>query len=106
MLEHVCAPALGFVHLGPVANEVDPALAAAFSQSALGITPQGWFRDWDSEGSISILPWQPRKPALAAARAVVISVEDVVGDETAIKEIADACPALGGHRRNARRRVY
>jgi sugar/nucleoside kinase (ribokinase family) len=83
-----------WVHLGPVANEVDPALAAAFPGASLGLTPQGWFRDWDSEGKITILPWLARKPALAAARAVVISVEDVVGEETAIKEIADACPLL------------
>lgn len=83
-----------WVHLGPVANEVDPALAAAFPQASLGLTPQGWFRDWDSEGNITIIPWTARKPALAAAQAVVLSTEDVGGDEAAVKDIADACPLL------------
>lgn len=83
-----------WVHLGPVANEVNPALAAAFPEASLGLTPQGWFRDWDAEGNITIIPWAPRKPALARARAVVISLEDVAGEETALKEIADSCPLL------------
>lgn len=83
-----------WVHLGPVANEVDPALASAFPQASIGLTPQGWFRDWDAEGNIKIIPWAPRKPALAAARAVVLSLEDVAGDESALKDIADACPLL------------
>jgi len=83
-----------WVHLGPVANEVDPALASAFPHASLGLTPQGWFRDWDGEGNIKIIPWAPRKPALAAARAVVISLEDVAGEEAALKDIADACPLL------------
>ena len=83
-----------WVHLGPVANEVDPALASAFPQASIGLTPQGWFRDWDAEGNIKIIPWAPRKPALAAARAVVLSLEDVAGDESALGDIADACPLL------------
>ena len=83
-----------WVHLGPVANEVDPALAAAFPQASLGLTPQGWFRDWDNDGNITTLPWVARKAALAAAKAVVLSVEDVGGDEAAIREIAEVCPLL------------
>jgi sugar/nucleoside kinase (ribokinase family) len=83
-----------WVHLGPVANEVDPALATAFPQASLGLTPQGWFRDWDAEGNIKVIPWAPRKAAIASARAVVISLEDVAGEESAIKDIADACPLL------------
>ena len=83
-----------WVHLGPVANEVDPALAAAFPQASLGLTPQGWFRDWDNDGNITTLPWVARKAALAAAKAVVLSVEDGGGDEAAIREIAEVCPRL------------
>lgn len=96
MLDHVPLEwrTARWVHLGPVANEVDPALAAAFPQSSLGLTPQGWFRDWDREGNITIIPWAARKPALAAARAVVLSLEDVGGEEEAIKGIAEACPLL------------
>ena len=96
MLDHVPPEwrAARWVHLGPVANEVDPALASAFPQASLGLTPQGWFRDWDAKGNIKIIPWAPRKAALAAARAVVISLEDLAGEEGAIKDIADACPLL------------
>jgi len=41
------------VHLGPIADEVDPSFLKAFSNSFVGVTPQGWYRTWDANGKIS-----------------------------------------------------
>jgi len=41
----------GIVHLGPVADEVQPILPKGFSPGLLGLTPQGWLRGWDEWGA-------------------------------------------------------
>jgi len=76
------------VHLGPIANEVDAVLPDGFSPSLLGLTPQGWMRQWDSECRVSRSEWQAADTALARAGAVVISREDVNGDDELIEHMA------------------
>jgi sugar/nucleoside kinase (ribokinase family) len=74
------------VHLAPVADEVDPALADFFPNSFLGITPQGWMRRWDESGRVSFQRWQSADRILSRADAVVLSIEDVRGDESLIQQ--------------------
>jgi sugar/nucleoside kinase (ribokinase family) len=81
-------------HLGPIAGEVDPALADLFAGSLLGVTPQGWMRSWDETGRVAPTRWAGNEKLLAAAAAVVISTEDVGGDEHEIEDLAHACPLL------------
>jgi len=81
-------------HLGPIAGEVDPALADLFAGSLLGVTPQGWMRSWDGAGRVIPTAWAGREKLLAAAAAVVISTEDVGGNEHEIEDLAHACPLL------------
>ena len=50
----------GIVHLAPIAAEVDLQLAKCFPDSFLAVTPQGWMRTWDDEGSIRLGPWDAR----------------------------------------------
>jgi sugar/nucleoside kinase (ribokinase family) len=50
----------------------------------IGVTPQGWLRQWDSEGRVSPIEWRGAEEILARAAAVVISREDVGGDQTII----------------------
>ena len=76
------------IHLGPIANEMDPILPDGFSPSLLGLTPQGWMRQWDSEGHVSRGEWQHADVALQRASAVVISREDVNGDDELIEHMA------------------
>lgn len=83
-----------WVHLGPVADEVDLKLAEAFPNSFLGLTPQGWFRRWDAEGRVSSTSWEVARAAIGRAQAVVISLEDVGGDEEMVKAMANCCPVL------------
>ena len=76
------------IHLGPIANEMDSVLPEGFSPDLLGLTPQGWMRQWDSECRVSRGEWQDAEAALARADAVVISREDVNGDDELIEHMA------------------
>ena len=76
------------IHLGPIANEMDSVLPEGFSPDLLGLTPQGWMRQWDSECRVSRGEWQDAGAALARAHAVVISREDVNGDDELIEHMA------------------
>lgn len=76
------------IHLGPIADEMDPVLPDNFSPKLLGLTPQGWMRQWDSENRVSMRTWENAEPALTKANAVVISREDVNGDDELIEYMA------------------
>jgi sugar/nucleoside kinase (ribokinase family) len=76
------------IHLGPIANEMDATLPDGFSPALLGLTPQGWMRRWDSESRVSMGEWKDADTALARAGAVIISREDVSGDEELIEHMA------------------
>lgn len=76
------------VHLGPVAQEVDPKYVREFSPALLGLTPQGWMRSWDAEGRVSASTWDSAEDLLPRAGAVVLSLEDVQGDQVAIESMA------------------
>ncbi len=82
------------IHLGPIANEMDSVLPEGFSPTLLGITPQGWMRQWDAENRVSSREWTDAGPALAAAGAVVISREDVGGDYELIEQMAHQTSVL------------
>jgi sugar/nucleoside kinase (ribokinase family) len=77
------------IHLGPVANEVNPAIIRGLPESAfIGLTPQGWMRIWGNDGHVRYRHWQTPEALLERANAVVISVEDVQGNEDLIAEFA------------------
>jgi len=76
------------IHLGPIANEMDPVLPSSFTPALLGLTPQGWMRQWDAGNRVSMRAWENAEPALAKAQAVVISREDVNGDDELIEHMA------------------
>ena len=76
------------IHLGPIADEVDSLLSEDFSPKLLGLTPQGWMRQWDADGRVSRRKWTDADAALAKAGAVVLSIEDVNGDDELIEHMA------------------
>ncbi|MRS05495.1 hypothetical protein EG832_20110 [bacterium] len=74
------------VHLGPVVQELDDTIIHAFPNSFIGITPQGWLRQWDSKGHVSLKIWEDASKTLPFAAAVVMSIEDVQNDETQVEK--------------------
>jgi sugar/nucleoside kinase (ribokinase family) len=76
------------IHLGPVAQELDAALPNSFAPALLGLTPQGWMRAWDESGRVAATAWESGEQALAESGAVVVSIEDVDGDEEQVEFLA------------------
>ena len=94
------------VHLAPVAQEVDISLARLFPESFIGMTPQGWFRRWDSDGHVSFAEWPEASYALEQASAAVLSTEDVGGDERIIDEMLSSVRLMAVTEGAAGARVY
>jgi hypothetical protein len=76
------------IHLGPLANEMNASLPRGFSPGLLGITPQGWMRTWNADGLVSPREWTDNGAALAQAGAVVLSREDVGGNDEVLEHFA------------------
>jgi sugar/nucleoside kinase (ribokinase family) len=81
------------VHLGPVLGETPEALVHAFPGALLGVTPQGWMRAWgpDLPGPVRYHPWHPAADLLRRIDALVLSIEDVKGDEALVAGWARDC---------------
>ena len=82
------------IHLGPIVQEMPSTLPTGFAPSLLGLTAQGWLRNWDAEGNISPSEWLEMETSLKQAGAAVISIEDVQEDEELIEEMMLASRVL------------
>ena len=63
--------------LGPDANEVDPYLAAEFTEGAVGAAAQGWLRARGAGGVISPALWEDAALVLPHLQALFLSEEDL-----------------------------
>ena len=75
------------VHLGPLCQEIDASLVTRFPRSLVGVTPQGWMRQWDESGLVQAVEWADAERVLPKASVVVIS-EDDVADRSVIRDWA------------------
>jgi 1D-myo-inositol 3-kinase len=71
---------ISLVHLCPLAQDVEPAITALFDNSLLVTTPQGWLRQWDANGIVSLGEWQSAPEILPKVQVTVISIEDIEGN--------------------------
>jgi sugar/nucleoside kinase (ribokinase family) len=66
------------VYLGSIDQEIDDSVFACFDDDSLiGVMPQGFFRQWDQQGHVSFVEWQPPEWVLARIDVLVISELDV-----------------------------
>ena len=82
------------VHIGPVANEVDPQIVDVFPDSFIGLTPQGWMRSRNDDNTVHFHPWDHSEELLQRADAVVLSIEDVLGNMDLIHSYASTTNIL------------
>jgi sugar/nucleoside kinase (ribokinase family) len=80
------------VLLAPVLQEVDPLLAAAFPDAAVGAELQGWLRAVNGEGAVSPTEWTSPDATLGRLLAVFVSGHDVRGQESQITEWVQRVP--------------
>ncbi len=74
------------VHLGPLAQEMEEEIVRLFPDALIGVTPQGWMRQWDERGKVSPILWARAEAVLPHADVLVISDEDIGGDAHLIDE--------------------
>jgi hypothetical protein len=81
------------VHLGPVLGEIPESFVFAFPNALLGVTLQGWMRGWGSDlpTPIHYHPWNPSPEVLKQIDVLVLSIEDVYGDEALVTSYARYC---------------
>lgn len=82
------------VHIGPVVGECDPSLVTSFPGAFIGVTPQGWMREWDEAGHVRRCRWSGAAAVLPHADAVVLSEEDVAGDRSLVADYAQQTRCL------------
>ncbi|HSM25916.1 MAG TPA: PfkB family carbohydrate kinase [Anaerolineaceae bacterium] len=75
------------VHIGPIADEVDPSFIKSFPNSFVGVTPQGWYRTWDTQGKVSFTNFIEARHYLQYADAVILSIEDLQNNESIIADL-------------------
>jgi sugar/nucleoside kinase (ribokinase family) len=80
------------VLLAPVLQEVDPMLATAFPDAAVGAELQGWLRARNGEGTISATAWASPEAVLARLQAIFVSRHDVQGQEAQVTEWVQRVP--------------
>ncbi|OLA96973.1 MAG: hypothetical protein AUH20_02215 [Candidatus Rokubacteria bacterium 13_2_20CM_69_15_2] len=74
------------VLLAPVIDEVDPLLAAEFTDGAVGAAAQGWLRLVGRDGTVGPRAWESLRPLLDKIQALFLSREDVRGQEASVIE--------------------
>ncbi len=79
------------VHIAPLMSELTSAIMKPFTDSFLGLTPQGLMRESDSEGHISALPWENATDFILQSDAVVLGIEDLAMNEEATLAVAAMC---------------
>lgn len=82
------------VHLAPLAREFDPEIASSLTGDFVGLTPQGWLREWDERGQVHHGSWPQALETLPHVSAAVLSLQDLHGDWSLAERWAKAARVL------------
>ncbi len=77
------------VHLGPIADEIDPRQATGLTTDFLGVTPQGWMRDWPREKGGRVQHVTLRLPGELTGRidSAIVSIEEIAWAREVVERI-------------------
>jgi hypothetical protein len=82
-------------HLAPVAGEIDPHILRPLpAKPFVGVTPQGWMRQTDSNSNVYPAHWEPSPELLSRTGAIVLSRQDIDDAEARAREWAAAGPVV------------
>jgi sugar/nucleoside kinase (ribokinase family) len=76
------------VHLGPLVRELDARFTRLFPNALVGVTPQGWLRQWDESGRVRMRLWEEAPEILPHVDVLVLSEEDLNGNAELMDEYA------------------
>lgn len=78
------------VHLGPVADEIDPRHVSGMTAGFLGVTPQGWMRDWPRErgGRVKDIPLRLPADLVGRIDCAIVNDEEVFHARDVIEKVA------------------
>lgn len=76
------------VLLCPLVRELDLDWLGVFPGAIVGVTPQGWMRQWDGQGLVAPRAWAEAPFILPYVDVLVYSEEDVACDEAVIRYYA------------------
>lgn len=81
------------VHFGPLVNEFSLDLLHTFPHALIGVTPQGWMRMWQDPlpATVHRISWLPPPDLLQRIGLLVLSIEDLGGDDRLARVYARAC---------------
>jgi sugar/nucleoside kinase (ribokinase family) len=75
------------VYLGSIDQEIDPEVFRCFAdESLIAVMPQGFFRQWDEQGHVSFVEWNPPRVVLERINVLVISELDVLDPEQLVRD--------------------
>jgi len=79
------------VHLGPVADEIDRRSVAGMTTGFLGVTPQGWMRDWPRErgGRVREIPLRLPADLIGRLDCAIVSDEEIFQAREVIERVAE-----------------
>lgn len=79
------------VHLGPVADEIDPRRITGLTTGFLGVTPQGWMRDWPRErgGMVKHSPLRLPVDLVNRLDSAIVSDEEIFHARDLIERVGE-----------------
>jgi sugar/nucleoside kinase (ribokinase family) len=80
--------------IGPVAGEVQGAMAPAFAAGCVGAIAQGWLRAFDPEGNVSPCDWPDPRRDLAGVHTLFLSEHDLPGGVDRARELLALVPIV------------
>jgi sugar/nucleoside kinase (ribokinase family) len=73
-------------YLGSIDREIEPSVFSCFDdKTLLGVMPQGFFRQWDKQGLIRFIEWDPPEEILRRINVLVISELDVPSPDRLVR---------------------
>lgn len=79
------------VHLGPVADEIDPRRISGLTSGFLGVTPQGWMREWpkDRGGRVNLVPLRLPVDLVNRIDSAIVSDEEIFNAREFIERVGE-----------------
>lgn len=79
------------VHLGPVADEIDPRRISGLTTNFLGVTPQGWMREWPKErgGRVNLVPLRLPVDLVNRIDSAIVSDEEIFNAREFIERVGE-----------------